>query len=40
MVRLKKRERYLAALDVASLSGDVTELVHVLGELLVGQSRR
>lgn len=40
VVRLEKRERYLAALDVASLSGEVTELTHLLGDLLVDQRNR
>lgn len=40
VVRFEERERYLAALDMASLSGDVTEFSHLLGELLVGQRNR
>ena len=40
VVRFEERERYLAALDVASLSGDVTEFSHHLGERLVGQRDR
>jgi fido (protein-threonine AMPylation protein) len=40
VVRIEEGERYLAALDVASLSGDVTAFAHLLAELLVGQRNR
>ncbi len=40
VVRIDERERYLAALDVASLTGNVREFASLLGDLLVGPPRR